>query len=83
MLAPSPDWFTGITNVNLYEDNRWVKERTIEAYAYDAGTDDGIEYTSKNKETKPHNKVIRIEKEPFLHDKKLVPIGTFNFIKIE
>ena len=31
MLAPSPDWFTGINAVDMCEDGYWVATKTISA----------------------------------------------------
>jgi hypothetical protein len=39
MIAPSPDWFIGIRDVNLYADNEWVDRLEFDLKLYDAGTD--------------------------------------------
>ena len=44
MVAPSPDWFLGVTNYNLLKKNKFIKERTIKGIVYDAGTDSGITF---------------------------------------
>ena len=41
MVAPSPDWHIAVVNINLVENNLFVSEKTVEAYVYDAGTDNG------------------------------------------
>ena len=42
MLAPSPDWFTGISSVNLLSRNHeWKKSIIANLWAYDAGSDYG------------------------------------------
>jgi hypothetical protein len=46
MLAPSPDWFVGVSALDLCEGGRWAAERTVELFAYDAGTDSGSSYES-------------------------------------
>lgn len=44
-LYPSPDWFLGVTRFELCEeDNTWLREREINLYPWDAGTDSGISY---------------------------------------
>jgi len=53
MLAPSPDWYTGIVNLNLYKNNKWVDEMTVKGVVYDAGTDSGVTYKSANLKTDP------------------------------
>ncbi|XP_050528826.1 spondin-1 [Daktulosphaira vitifoliae] len=61
MIGPSPDWFVGVNGYNLCEKNcKWAKQRTIDLYAYDAGTDSGRTYMSHNQETLPHERLYRI-----------------------
>ena len=37
MIAPSPDWFVGVSGVDLRENGKWVETRTVQAYAWDSG----------------------------------------------
>jgi hypothetical protein len=83
MIAPSPDWFVGVDSLNLYENGSFVDEKTIILYAYDAGTDSGINYTSPDESTDPPIPIFLIEGYPFIYENELVPIGTFNFNKLE
>lgn len=53
MVAPSPDWYVAVVNVNLLEDGSFVNEKVIDAHVYDAGTDDGVTYLSENMPTNP------------------------------
>ncbi len=54
MIAPSPDWMIAISGVSLVDtDGDWLDEITIDLYAYDAGTDSGIDYQSPNMNTSP------------------------------
>lgn len=50
MVAPSPDWFIGLNSINLRSgndaiNNGWKDTFTLDVFAYDAGTDDGVDYT--------------------------------------
>eukprot|EP00177_Eucheuma_denticulatum_P002055 GFKZ01003676.1.p2 GENE.GFKZ01003676.1~~GFKZ01003676.1.p2 ORF type:complete len:128 (-),score=20.50 GFKZ01003676.1:382-708(-) len=47
MIAPSPDWIVQINNRNLYDENkgRYVRRVAGKLIAYDAGVDDGREFT--------------------------------------
>lgn len=47
MIGPSPDWFVQISNVNMYSrrSRRFLSIRYGHLIAYDAGTDDGREFT--------------------------------------
>lgn len=53
MVAPSPDWFVGISGLNLFENGNWIEEKTVLLYPYDAGTDSGVTFTSDNVATIP------------------------------
>ncbi len=41
MIAPSPDWFVGLSHFNLMENNQWIADTTINIPVYDAGTENG------------------------------------------
>lgn len=53
MIAPSPDWYIGIININLFENGAFVNEKIVNAHVYDAGTDDGLTYNSANQSSSP------------------------------
>jgi len=60
MIAPSPDWFVGVSNLNLCENGTWVSNKTIDLKVYDAGTDDGETYTSEDKVTTPKGSITEL-----------------------
>src|SRR5215471_2137817 len=41
MLAPSPDWFTGVDSVSLCSEIGWTYGVNVDALVYDAGTKSG------------------------------------------
>jgi hypothetical protein len=52
MIAPSPDWFVGVHGLSLLDDEgQWVQERQVVLFPYDAGTDDGDDYTAADSES--------------------------------
>lgn len=53
MLAPSPDWFIGVSGLDLRPNGRWLDELVVPLPAWDAGTDSGASYTSANADTNP------------------------------
>ena len=53
MLAPSPDWFVGVGDVQLLGVGGWVDRLELPLGAYDAGTDSGSGFTSPNVDTRP------------------------------
>lgn len=79
MIAPSPDWFVGVSGLNLYEDGEWVSEKVVDLYLYDAGTDSGEEHTSADVVTTPFEP-IRLINETVLPGSS-VPYGTLTFVK--
>ncbi|CAB3225007.1 unnamed protein product [Arctia plantaginis] len=53
-LAPSPDWFVGVSALELCNVNcTWSSSATVPLYPYDAGTDNGISYMSRRTPTLP------------------------------
>eukprot|EP00210_Caulerpa_lentillifera_P004435 g4232.t1 len=67
MVAPSPDWFVGLHDVNLCQTNEatgesyWVDqypELPARLYAYDAGTDSGETFLSENSPTRPFEPIF-------------------------
>ena len=71
MIAPSPDWYVGIVNINLFENEKFISERTFDGLVYDAGTDDGLTFRAANKVTDPHQKIFLLTAPP-LGDGKTV-----------
>ena len=53
MLAPSPDWFVGVRDVDLLRADGWVDRLDLDLVNYDAGTDSGPGFTSPNADTNP------------------------------
>ncbi len=81
MLAPSPDWFTGVAGVNLKTAGEW-RERVVHTlWAWDAGTDSGQTYKSANDETQPQQSVRLVSSPHFLQTHSLVPVGEAVFVK--
>lgn len=48
MLAPSPDWFVGIRDVELFENGEWIDNKSFDLKLYDAGTDTANNFSSAN-----------------------------------
>jgi hypothetical protein len=81
MVAPSPDWFTGVSNVNLMENGAWVASRTLDLLAYDSGGDDGATYKAPDRDTKPKKPTSKASTPHFVINGSPVPVGTVTFIK--
>lgn len=66
MIAPSPDWFVGVYSLPLRENNEWIDEKTISFNTiYDAGTDDGPNFTSANAPANPHKPIQQLLDQHF------------------
>ena len=83
MLAPSPDWFIAVTNINLIENNEWVTSKTINVDIYDSGTDDGVTFLSPDEPTVPRVPIFEINTPPLAVNNVVVPLGSITLTKIE
>ncbi len=81
MLAPSPNWFVGVSGLNLWQGTAWADSLTIELHLYDAGTDSGTSYGSVNQVTNPPVGIFRIDEFPALVDGEIRPFGTFTLVR--
>jgi hypothetical protein len=82
MIAPSPDWFTGVADIRLLEDGEWLAEQTVILEAWDAGTDSGATFKAPDADTMPREAVRPLDSEHFTKDGKVVPVGTVTFRRL-
>lgn len=82
MIAPSPDWFVGVRGLSLIENGDWVSEKTMQLAPYDAGTDSGTTFRSRNANTVPPEPITRLEGPPVQSGGAVAPFGTFTFVRI-
>ena len=78
MIAPSPDWFVGVSGLDLLAGGDWVEQVVVELWPHDAGTDSGQTYVSPNQPTSPQAPIAQITGAPFTPG---APIGTFTFTR--
>ncbi len=65
MIAPSPDWFVGVSGYDLMdEDGCWRDRVRINLIGYDAGTDRGSSFLARNADATPHEPIGLIEELP-------------------
>jgi hypothetical protein len=67
MVAPSPDWFVGVSGLSLRDESGWIDELSVELTPYDAGTEDGSGFSLNNLPTSPQQ-LIQHRGAPFLDD---------------
>ena len=66
MIAPSPDWFIGFTNICATDDEgNWLPEISAELIAYDAGTAEGEDYRYKSGDTEPREPIALLDRPPY------------------
>lgn len=76
MIAPSPDWFVGVHDLSLIDNDGWIDDRVIELNPYDAGTDNGVSFNSPDSDS--DGVITRITDGPLAN----APLGTFRFERI-
>ena len=86
MIAPSPDWFHGVHDLNLCNTwtGKWRNRVVRKLFPYDAGTDSGVNFTSPNDVTNPPVNIRRIRHDiegSFQSDRPIPSVGTFTFVK--
>ncbi len=85
MIAPSPDWFMGIHDVDLHRNNNWISDTTINMFVYDAGTEDGDVFGYANPATVPQQNIQLLTPSMATvlanGNATLAPIATIRFTK--
>lgn len=61
MIAPSPDWFVGLSSLDLRDENQWLDQLTIELNNYDAGTEEGEQFSLNNPPTSPQETIEALD----------------------
>lgn len=73
MIAPSPDWFVAVEEVNLMENGSFVNSKIVNTTVYDAGTDNGSTFTSDNADTNPAQNITLITGSPLGNGSGVTP----------
>jgi hypothetical protein len=82
MLAPSPDWFLGFGDLDLFVGGAWVDTFTFPLANYDAGTDSGSNFTSGDADTQPPLPISGPRDAPFIAAAAENPFGTVTITRI-
>ena len=79
MIAPSPDWFVGVSGLSLLDaSGAWVETLTLELFPWDAGTEEGDELSFDNAATSPQGTITSLRGvAPF----SAAPIATLTFTR--
>ena len=86
MIAPSPDWFTGVRNLSLIKtdstDPYWLPSVVVPLLGYDAGTEDGIRFSLSNPDSNPKQLIHLLSEDAALKAAGfniVEPFGTITF----
>ena len=61
MVAPSPDWFVGVSGLSLLDaQGNWLSSQTVNLYPWDAGTEEGTEFSLTNSATSPQETITSL-----------------------
>ena len=77
MIAPSPDWFVGVSGLSLLdEQGEWRASLAVNLYPWDAGTEEGAEFSLSNPDTRPQGVITSIRGRGRFSNE---PIATLTF----
>ena len=77
MIAPSPDWFVGVSGLPLLDEQAdWLESLTVNLYPWDAGTEEGTEFSLSNPATSPQGVITSLRGRGKFSDE---PIATLTF----
>lgn len=80
MIAPSPDWFVGVSGLSLMDGDEWIDELTLDLRPWDAGTENGVEFDLTNVGSFPQREIDRISASPFIENPIVAQI---EFVRLE
>jgi hypothetical protein len=75
MLAPSPDWFTGLGSVDLAPRGVWLDLVEQPLWIWDAGTDSGATFDAEDIDTQPRQSVRLLTSRHALDQTGLLRLG--------
>lgn len=81
MIAPSPDWFTGLAGVDLASGGTWTDSLELPLWAWDAGTDSGTTYSAPDQDTQPRQSVRLLSTLHVLGASGLIRLGTARILR--
>ncbi len=72
MIGPSPDWFVGVSGLSMLDgSDAWRSSRTVDLFAYDAGTEDGEEFSLSNDPTSPQGTITSLKGQGKFSDTRM------------
>jgi hypothetical protein len=83
MVAPSPDWFTGVSSVSLRRSDGWADTVTLPLWVWDGGTDVGTTYHAGDADAQPRQSTRLAAGPHFLGKQGIKPVGTITFKRVK
>ena len=72
MIGPSPDWFVGVSGLSMLDSsNSWRSFHTVDLFPYDAGTENGEEFSLGNPATVPRGTITRLKGQGKFSDTRM------------
>ena len=79
MIGPSPDWFVGISGRSLLDaSDQWEPRVEIDLFPYDAGTEEGDDFSLSNPPTDPQGVITSIRGTGKFSDE---PMARLTFVR--
>jgi hypothetical protein len=83
MVAPSPDWFVGVSGLSLLPNGQWAEEIVATVFPWDAGTDSGVTYAAENFASVPPQPIHRLLGFPVAVNGVVAPFGRMRFVRLK
>ncbi len=75
MIAPSPDWFVGVSGLSMLDSSgNWKESVSVNLYPWDAGTEEGTEFSLNNLETDPQGVITSLRNTGKFNDNKMATL---------
>ena len=76
MIGPSPDWFVGVSGLSLLDgSDAWRSSHMVDLFAYDAGTEDGEEFSLSNDNTNPQVTITSLKGQGKFSDTRMARLS--------
>jgi hypothetical protein len=82
MIAPSPDWFAGVADVELMENGAWVASKTVDVQPYDSGGDTADTYLAGDADANPKQPTKLNDDRHFTKGGAVMPVARITFTKM-